>query len=103
MIKDEKGKALHDKASRGEKLSEQEQRQLEDWYAQQDKMELESIQLSVGEESLSDLQAQVEAALAQLVKLTSRIQQVASENEQLRNENTTLLYQLTKQLGQRPT
>ncbi|MCB9263782.1 MAG: hypothetical protein H6558_02005 [Lewinellaceae bacterium] len=102
MIKDEKGKALHDKASRGEKLSEQEQRQLEDWYAQQDKMELESIQLSVGEESLSDLQAQVEAALAQLVKLTNRIQQVASENEQLRNENTTLLYQLTKQLGQRP-
>ena len=101
MIKDEKGKALHDKASRGEKLSEQEQRQLEDWYAQQDKMELESIQLSVGEESLSDLQTQVEAALAQLVKLTNRIQQVASENEQLRNENTTLLYQLTKQLGQR--
>ena len=102
MIKDEKGKALHDKASRGEKLSEQEQRQLEDWYAQQDKMELESIQLSVGEESLSALQAQVEAALAQLVKLTNRIQQVASENEQLRNENTTLLNQLTKQLGQRP-
>ena len=102
MIKDDKGRALHDKASRGEKLSEQEQRQLEDWYAQQDKMELEAIQLFSGEESLSDLQAQVEAALAQLVKLTNRIQQVASENEQLRNENTTLLYQLTKQLGQRP-
>lgn len=102
MIKDDKGRALHDKASQGEKLSEQEKQQLENWYAQQDEMELEAIQLSTSEESLSGLQAQVEAALAQLVKSTSRIQQVASENEQLRSENTTLLNQLTKQLGQRP-
>lgn len=102
MIKDEKGKTLHDRATRGEKLSEQEKQQLEDWYVQQDTLELEAIQLAAQEAPLSVLQAQVEAALGQLVKLASKIQQMASENEQLRNENAALLKQLTQRHGQQP-
>ena len=102
MIKDERGRILHDKATRGEKLSEQEKQQLEDWYTQQDKLELEAIQWAAHESPLSVLQAQVEAALAQLVKLASKIQQLASENEKLRNENAELLKQLAQRLGQLP-
>lgn len=95
MINDELGKVLHDKASRGEQLSETEQQQLETWYAHQDRLELEAIQLPTNDTPISDLQAQVEAAFEQLVKLSSRIQKVAAENEQLRNENAILLDQLS--------
>jgi hypothetical protein len=45
MINDEQGKILYDKASRGQQLSEVEQQQLEEWYAYQDRLELEAIQL----------------------------------------------------------
>lgn len=43
MITDETGKALHDRASRGEKLSEEEKQKLESWYFQMDQMEFASI------------------------------------------------------------
>ena len=99
MINDELGKALHDKASRGEQMSETEQQQLEEWYAYQDRLELEAIQLPTNDTPISDLQSQVEAAFEQLVKLSNRIQKVAAENEQLRNENAILLDQLSQQFG----
>ena len=99
MINDELGKVLHDQASRGEQLSETEQQQLEEWYAHQDRLELEAIQLPTNDTPISDLQSQVEAAFQQLVKLSNRIQKVAAENEQLRNENAILLDQLSQQFG----
>ena len=99
MINDEQGRILHDKASKGEQLSEVEQRHLEEWYVYQDHLELEAIQLPTDDSPISNLQAQVEAAFEQLVSLSNRIQKVAAENEQLRNENAILLNQLSQQLG----
>lgn len=102
MATDGKGRELHDKATKGEKLSEEEKLQLENWYAQQDTMELEALQQATQEGSLVGLQSQIEAALAQLVKLTGRIQEIASENEKIRNENAALLHQLSQRARQRP-
>jgi len=99
MINDEKGKPLHDKATRGEKLSEQEKLKLEDWYAHQDQLELETFQSPSPGNFLSDLQAQVDSAIAQLVKLSNRIQQITAENEQLRSENASLLDQFSQRFG----
>ena len=36
MITDDRGKSLHDKATRGEVLSDAEQAQLEQWYDRQE-------------------------------------------------------------------
>lgn len=91
MINDERGKVLHDKASRGEQLSEAEKQQLEKWYAYQDRLELEAIQLPAKDAVISDLQAQIETAMDELFKLTNRIKKVTAENEQLRKENAILL------------
>lgn len=99
MIKDDKGRELHDKVTRGEKLSEEENQQLENWYAQQDKMEAEGHQDAIQESLFPGLQSQIEAALAQLVKLTGRIQKVAAENERLRNENAALLQRLSQRVN----
>ncbi|MCB9298260.1 MAG: hypothetical protein H6559_34885 [Lewinellaceae bacterium] len=102
MATNEKWPELHDKASRGEELTEEEKQLLGDWYAQQDRMEPEAI-LQAGQESLlAGLQAQIEAALAQLAKITSRIQEVAAENDKLQNENAALLRQLPQRAGQQP-
>lgn len=102
MTTDDKGRELHDKATRGEKLSEQEKQQLENWYTQQDRMEAEGLQETIQEGSLEGLHSQIEAVLAQLVKITGRIQEVASENEKIRDENAALLHQLSQRAGQRP-
>jgi hypothetical protein len=39
MISDDSAKQLHDRATRGETLSAEEQKQLENWYASQDTAE----------------------------------------------------------------
>jgi len=94
MISDEVGKQLHDKATRGESLSPEERTQLENWYALQDNAESKELGLSATEKTLTTLQGQVDAALAQLVVVTKRIQEIAIENEALRREVASLRRQL---------
>ena len=102
MVPDNLAKQLHDRATRGETLSIQEQKQLENWYASQDIAESEALGLAVGEKTLATLQAQVDAALAQLMAVAKRIQEIASENETLRREITTLRHQLVYRLEAQP-
>jgi chromosome segregation ATPase len=97
MISDDLAKQLNDKATRGELLSAEEQSLLEDWYAFQDRIESNTLGLTTDEKTLADLRAQVEAALVQLVTVTKRIQEIASENEALRREIATLRHQLAGQ------
>ena len=94
MISDDLAKQLHDKSTRGESLSEEEQSQLEEWYVFQDNIESKMLGLTSQESTLATLQSQVEAALAQLTTITTRIQEIASENETLRQEIIVLRRQL---------
>jgi len=94
MISDDLAKQLHDRVTLGELLSTEEEARLENWYALQDRAENEALGLSDTERKLETLQAQVDAALAQLITVTKRIQEVASENESLRREITALRRQL---------
>lgn len=93
MSNDKRGD-LHDKASRGERLTIQEQEQLEQWYAAQDATEANALGLHSAERALTPLQEQIDAALAQLMTVTKRIQELAAENDLLRREITTLRQQL---------
>lgn len=97
MISDDVAKELHDKSSRGEMLSVEEQKQLQEWYTHQDTAESKMLGLPTSEETVMALQAQINTASAQLITVTKRIQEVASENETLRREIAILRRQLMQQ------
>lgn len=102
MVSDDLPKQLHNRATRGESLSAEEQAHLEDWYAGQDSTESQELGLTVTERQLATLRAQVDATLTQLMTVTKRIQETAVENETLRAEIATLRRQLARQLGPQP-
>ena len=102
MISDDTARKLHDRFSRGETLSTEEQKELENWYASQDTAESKMLGLSISEKTVASIQTQIDAALAQLLTVTKRIQEVASENETLRREIATLRRQLVQRLGAQP-
>lgn len=94
MISDDLGKILHDKSTRGEVLSNEEQIQLERWYAYQDNLESNILVAAPVEKSIAKLQSQIGEGLTQLISTTKRIQEIASENEILRQEINSLRRQL---------
>jgi hypothetical protein len=100
MISDEIGKQLHDRATRGEELSAEEQSQLKDWYTAQDQTEADLLRLI--DYSASQLQAQVNSALTQLATVAGRIQEIASENDALRAENASLRQRLINRTSPQP-
>lgn len=102
MISNDTARKLHDRFSRGETLSAEERRQLQEWYASQDTAESKMLGLTIGEKTVASLQAQVDAALTQLMTVTKRIQEIASENETLRREIAVLHRQLMRRLGTQP-
>jgi septal ring factor EnvC (AmiA/AmiB activator) len=102
MISDEVARKLHDRSSRGKTLSAEEQKQLQNWYASQDTAESEMLGLTISEKTVASLQAQIDAALTQLMTVTKHIQEVASENETLRREIDALRHQLMQRLGTQP-
>ncbi len=99
MSKDDLGRSLHDRATRGAVLSAEEQAQLDEWYAQLDQEEAALLSGNRPAPGLASLQAQVDAAVAQLVTTTQRIQTMTAENEAVRQEIAALQRRLT----QKPT
>ena len=97
MVSDDLGRQLHDRATRGELLSVEEQSLLKDWYVLQDSAESDALNLN--KDTLATLQTQVEEALTQLTIVTKRIQEVASENKALKRE----IVELRRQLVYQPT
>ncbi len=96
MDADQLGLQLHDRATRGESLTVEETLQLEAWYAQRDAIEHQQLIINVAPTAnLAPLKAQIEALLLQLTSMTQRIQQIASANEVLRQENAALRQQLS--------
>jgi len=102
MISDESVKLLHDKATRGQKLSVKEQKQLESWYAEQDALEGEALALSANQTSNALLEAQVDEALTQLITVTQQIRKISSENERLRREIAALRRRVVQRIGTQP-
>ncbi len=97
MVSDDLANQLHDKATRGELLSAEEESLLKNWYALQDSAESAALGLTKDEKALTTLQTQVEAALTQLTIVTKRIHEIASENKALRGEIDRLRQQLLHQ------
>ena len=94
MISNDLGKDLHDRLTRGEQLSDDEQGQLDSWYEYQDNLEDNILGTGAEKKTITKLQSQIEVALTQLIAITNRIQEVATENETLRQEISSLRHQL---------
>ena len=94
---DNRMQELHDKATRGEILSEGEQAELDAWYAAQDAAESHLLTEATSSHSLADLQADVQTAVTQLRAVTLRIQVLSAQNEAIRQEVTALQRRLAQQ------
>ncbi len=90
-------KELHDRVTRGEALTADEQAQLQTWYGEQDQAEFQQLKLSASIPNNADLPNKIAVALNQISASTAQIQKLANENESLRRENQTLRRQLTEQ------
>ena len=98
MISDELGQQWHDKVTSGETLTPQERTQLNEWYAQQDAVEIQSLSQSDGSNALNALRTQVNQALDQVKAVAQEMQDLANTNESLRQEITAL----RERVGRRP-
>lgn len=96
MSKAELVKQLHDKATRGIALSTIEQAQLDAWYAQQDQEEGAFLTRTSPPQTLVTLQTHVATAVAQMLAVTQRLQELALHNDALRRDIAALQQQLTR-------
>ena len=102
MTNEEQGRVLHDKLTRGEALSNQEQAELEQWYARLDRAEGAVPARTVVSPKLAELEAQVAQATAQLQSVTQRIQTLSAENAVVRQEIADLQRQLIPKSATQP-
>jgi len=78
---------LHDRATRGEKLTAEERERLGHWYELQDQQEAALLSASATQQpAAASLQSEIDAALAQLSDVTQRIRTLSEENDALRRE-----------------
>ena len=97
MVSDELGKQLHNRATRGEALSTEEQAQLDAWYAEQDRVEAVLLQRTASSVSQTSLQTEIDSILHQITSAAQRIQDIAHQNELLRDEIARFRRQLLQQ------
>lgn len=101
MIDDAVGRMLHDKATRGIVLSQDEQTQLEQWYRAQDNAEATALSLTTSP-ALANLQTQVTVALARSIELAQGIQDLTEQNDALRREIDILRQQVARRFPLQP-
>lgn len=80
-------KALHERATRGETLSADEQARLNAWDAAEDKLESEAFGQHPTSDFADDLREKIAEALARLSVATQQAQNLTAQNEVLRQEN----------------
>ena len=94
---DDLGQKLHDRATRGEKLTPEEESQLEAWYAAHDAAESRELAKLAVDDQDASLETQIRATLTQIVRVTQQIQDNLAENATLRKEIASLRLQLAEQ------
>ncbi len=98
MSDDEHILKLHDRATRGEALSPDEQVLLDQWYAAQDRAPSELPGLDAVDEALADVQAEIAALLENCASLTQRIRELSQSND-IQRQTALLTKQVTQHLN----
>lgn len=89
------GQKLRDWATRGEKLSPEEQSRLEEWYAALDAAEAQDLGPPARQDA--SLETQIRTTLGQIKRVTQQIQDNIAENAALRKEIAKLRLLLAEQ------
>jgi hypothetical protein len=93
---------LHLRWARGETLAVEEQAQLDAWYARQDHAELAALHVHATQDTLAEVQAQIDELLTKLAITTNALKQLGAENATLRQENAALRRQVLQQAKFQP-
>jgi cell division septum initiation protein DivIVA len=101
---DASARQLHDRATRGDTLTEAERASLTAWYERQDAVEEAQIASSTprAEATLRHLRDEVEAASARMLMVTQDVQMLIAENEALRQEIAALTRRLARSATPQP-
>jgi capsule polysaccharide export protein KpsE/RkpR len=99
MTPDEIGQRLHDRATRGETLTPEEEERLRRWYADHDQEEMAQLNAAPVPSELTDIQARLQHAAAHVVAQAQRIEAMTAENAQLRQEIASLQSVLSAKLA----
>jgi uncharacterized coiled-coil DUF342 family protein len=102
MSTDTAGQRLHDRATRGEALSDDERAQLEQWYARLDQEEAAALAGARRSADITVLRAQIDACLTQLATVTQRVQALTAESAAMRQEIAALQRLLAQKLTTQP-
>lgn len=101
MVADKIGKKLHDKFTRGQKLTPEEHTQLEAWYSQLDAQEGKNLSGRTSDNTLElEFKKALESTYQKIAQLTKQLKETEQENDQLRAENRKTRQQLEKVLVQ---
>lgn len=66
---------LHDRATRGEQLTDEQQTILAEWYADQDRAESRTLRSAATSLPAADVRAQIDVAVRQLSVVSQRIEE----------------------------
>lgn len=97
-MNDELGQELHDRATRGQKLSSEEQERLDAWYAELDRAEAADLGLGGGDPE-GDLPGRIEKTLAEIARATQRIRELDRKAHEVEQENAALRLRLSGRLS----
>lgn len=84
---------VHDKATRGEPLTAEEETELAAWYARQDQEEDALLTSSRSSLTADALRAEIENALTNLQAITQQVREQLNENSAFRQEIAALTQQ----------
>ncbi len=101
-MKDKLGQQLHDRATRGQRLSTEELEQLEVWYAEMDRAEAADLGLDK-EAPVGALPALIEKTLAEIASATRRIRELDRRAREIEQENGALRVRLSRHLSTQRT
>lgn len=97
-MSDERGQQLHDRATRGQQLTAEEQEQLDAWYAEMDRAE--ALELGLDREALEEtLPTRIERTLAEIANSARRIRELDRRAQEIERENDALRLRLSQQLS----
>ena len=98
MKTDDLMQILHDKATRGESLSNTEKEQLDAWYEVQDKLENDLLTKNLSADIGMNRKKQIQIVLTEIADFSNQIKTLIARNDILRRENETLREKLVQNL-----
>lgn len=90
MTETEKMQQLHHRATTVDDLSPDEQKALDNWYAEMDREEEIILKNAIEVDDLPEKREQLNQTLSEISRTAANIERIAKQNEEIRRENEKL-------------